>query len=148
MLDYDPRAVLAIHPAAPVELAVAAAHHLRASLFHSQAALVAQPAAAPALPLGQPGSVLQTLPALRAVEPHAGVPPTVVGRVLQVDELCLGNTAKRVHDGTPAVGAVSGPHAPLVGVQLLRLGVFDLQVIADFSKIGQLRPARLQAAAL
>lgn len=116
MLDYDLRAVLAVNPAAPVELAVAAAHHFGAPLLHSQAALVAQPAAAPALPLAQARSVLQALPALRAVEPQAVVPPAVVGRVLQVDELRLGHIPERVHDGCPAVRAVYSPHTLLVDV--------------------------------
>lgn len=52
MFDYNLRAVVTVHLAAPVEFAVAAAHYLRAPLFHPQAAFVAQPAAASFLPLG------------------------------------------------------------------------------------------------
>lgn len=51
MFDYNLRAVIAVHSAAPVEFAVAAAHYLRAPLFHPQAAFMAQPAAAAPLPL-------------------------------------------------------------------------------------------------
>lgn len=79
------RAVLTVHLAAPVELAVAAARHLRAPLLHPEAAVVAQPAAAAPLRRGGARAVLRALPALGAGEPQTGVPPAVVRRVLQVD---------------------------------------------------------------
>lgn len=135
MFDYNLGAVVAVHFAAPVELAVAAAHHLCAPLLHPQAAFMTQPAAAPPLPLGQTLSVLHTLPALGAVQPQARVLPAVVRRVLQVDELRFGDAAERVHDGTSVVRAVASPHALFVGVQLLGLAVLDLQVAANFSEI-------------
>lgn len=148
VFDYHLGAVVAVHLAAPVEFAVAAAHRLRAPLLHPQAALVAQPAAAPPLPLGQAVSVLHALAALGAVQAQAHVPPAVVRRVLQVDQLRLVDAAERVHDGTAAVRAVAGAHAPLFDVQLLGSIVLDLQVVANFSEVRQLRPARLHAAAL
>lgn len=79
--------------------------------------------------------MLHTLPALGAVKPQADVLLTVVRGVLQVDELCLGDAAQRVHDGTLVVRAVASPHALFVDVQLLGLTVLDLQVVSDFSEI-------------
>lgn len=148
MLDYNLRAVFAVHLAAPVEFAVAAAHHLRAPLLHPQAAFVAQPAAAPLLPLGQTLSVLHALAPLGAVQPQAAVRPAVVRRVLHVDELCRGDAAESVRDGAAVVRAVASSHALFVDVQLLGLAVLDLQVVANFSEIRQLRPAGLDTAAL
>ena len=135
MLHYNLRAVLAVHRAAPVEFAVAAAHHLRAPLLHPQAAFMTQPAAASPLPLRQTVPVLHALAALGAVQPQAGVPPAVVRGVLQVDELRRGDAAERVHDGSSVVRAVPRPHALLVDVQFLGLAVLDLQVVADLSEI-------------
>ncbi|TNN29636.1 hypothetical protein EYF80_060218 [Liparis tanakae] len=133
---------------APVELAVAAAHRVRAPLVHAQAAFVAQPAAAAPLPRGEPVRVLHALPALGAVQAQAGVPPAVVRGVLQVEELRLRDAAERVHHGAPVVRAVAGAHALSVHVQLLRLVVLAPQVVADLPEVGQLRPAGLDAAAL
>lgn len=116
MLDYNLRAVVAVHPAAPVELAVAAAHDLRAPLHHPQAAFVTQPAAAALLPLARPVLLLHTLTALGAVQPQAGVPLAVVWRVLQVDELRLGDAAQRLQDGALVVRAVASSHALVVQV--------------------------------
>lgn len=126
VFDSDLWAVLTVHLTAPVELAVAAAHHLHAFLLHSQTAVVAQPAAAPSFPLAQAICVwLQTLPALGAVEPEADVPFAVVGRVLQVDELGLGDAVECVRDGSPAICAVSSPLALSVDVQFSGVVVFD-----------------------
>jgi len=144
----DLGAVVAVHRAAPVEFAVAAAHRVHAPLVHAQAAFVAQPAAAAPLPRGEPVSVLHALPALGAVQAHAGVPPAVVRGVLQVEELRLRDAAERVHHGAPVVRAVAGAHALSVHVQLLRLVVLAPQVVADLSEVGQLRPAGLDTAAL
>lgn len=148
VFDYNLRAVVTVHLAAPVEFAVAATHYLRAPLLHPQAAFMTQPAAAPPLPLGQTLSVLHTLPALGAVQPRAAVPPAVVWRVFQVDELRLGDTAERVHDGTSVVRTVASPHTPFVDVQFLGLAVLDFQIVANVSEIGQLCPTGLDAAAL
>lgn len=60
---HDLRAPLALHRAAPVEFAFAAADHLDALLHHPEAALVAQPAAALPLPHGHAFVSLQTLAA-------------------------------------------------------------------------------------
>jgi len=60
----------------------------------------------------------------------------------------LGYAAERVHDGSSVVRAVASPLALIVNDQLLSLTVFDLQVIANFSKVGQLCPAGSDAAAL
>lgn len=92
--------------------------------------------------------MLQTLTALGAVQPQAGVRPAVVWGILQVDELCLSDAAERVRDGSAVVRAVASSHAFFVDVQFLGLAVFDLQVVTDFSEIRQLRPAGLDAAAL
>lgn len=148
MFDYHLGAVFTVDSAAPVELAVAAADHLGASFLHSQAAFVAQSAAAPLLPLAQTLPVLQALPALGAVEAHADVPPTVVRRVLQVDQLGVRDAAERLREGSPTVGAVSRSHAPFVDVQLQGLLVFDLQIVPDLPEVCQLCPAGLDAAAL
>lgn len=148
VFHYNLRAVVTVHLAAPVEFAVAAAHYLRAPLLHPQAAFMTQPAAAPPLPLGQTLSMLHTLPALGAVQPRAGVPPAVVRRVLQVDELCLGDAAERVHDGTSVVRAVASPHTLFIDVQFLGLAVLGFQIVANFSEIGQLCPTGLDTAAL
>lgn len=148
MLHHLLGAVVAVHRAAPVEFAVAAAHHLCAPLLHLQAALVAQPATAAPLARGQCLSVLHALPALGAMQPQAAVPAAVVRGVLQVDQLRLLDPAQRVHDGPAAVRAVARAYALLVDVQLLRLAVFELQVVANFSEVRQLGPAGLHAATL
>lgn len=148
VFDYNLGAVVTVHRAAPVEFAVAAAHHLRAPLLHPQAALMTQPAAAAPLPLAQTLLVLHALPALGAVQSQADVSPTIVRRVIQVDELRLRDAAQRVHDGTLVVRAVASPHALFVDVELLGLTVLDLQVVSNLSEVWQLRPAGFDAAAL
>lgn len=135
VLHYDLGAVVTVDLAAPVEFAVAAAHHLRAPLLNFQAAVMTQPAAAPSLPLGQTLSVLQALPALGAVQTQADVPLAVVRRVLQVDQLCLGDAAERVHYGTSVVRAVGSSQPLFVDVEFLSLAVLDLQVVANFSEV-------------
>lgn len=135
VFDYNPRTVFAVDRAAPVEFAVAAAHHLRAPLLHPQAAVLTQPAAAAPLPLSRALFVLHAFPSLGAVQAQADVPLAVVRGFLQVDELCPGHAAQRVHDGALADGAVPGPHVLFVDVQLLRLTMLDLQVVSDFSEV-------------
>lgn len=78
VFDYNPLTVVAVHRAAPLEFAVAAAQYLRAPLLHPQAAVMTQPAAAAPLPLCRTHFVLHALPALGAVQAHADVPPAVV----------------------------------------------------------------------
>lgn len=148
VFDYNPRAVVAVHRAAPVEFAVAAAHHLSAPLLHPQAAVLTQPAAAAPLPLSRTLFVLYALAALGAVQAQADVPLAVVRRFLQVDELCPGDAAQRVYDGALADGAVTGSHVLFVNVQLLRPAMLGLQVVSDFPEVRQLRPAGFHAAAL
>lgn len=147
ILGDDLRAFVTPDRAAPVELAVTAAHHLDALLHHSQAALVAQSAAALPLPLGHVLVSLQTLPALGALEPHAVVLDAVIWGILQENELRPGDSSKPVSDGPPVVGAVPAPGRLLVHLQLLRLFVFLLQVVSNFSEVRQLHPAGLDAAA-
>lgn len=78
----DLRAVLALYCAAPVELAVAATHYLRALLLNPQSALVAQSAAASLFPLSEAVSVLQALPTLCARKPEAQVLGAIIRRIL------------------------------------------------------------------
>lgn len=140
-------ALLAPHCATPVELAVAAGHHLRPPLFHAETTLGAQPPAAPLLPLREVLAGLQALAALGAVVAQAGVPRAVVGRVLQEDELCGVDVVEGLCRGPAAVGAIAGSHPPLVHLQLVGLVVFYLQVVPDLAKLGELEPAGLDAAA-
>ena len=114
VFDYNLGTVLAVHLTTPLEFTVTAAGDLRAPLLHSQPAVVAQSAAAPALPLGQAVPVLQTLAALGAVQPQGDVLLAIVRRVLQVDELRLGDVPERVRDGASVVRAVRRAHAPFV----------------------------------
>lgn len=144
---HDLRAPLALHRAAPVEFAFAAADHLDALLHHPEAALVAQPAAALPLPHGHVLVPLQTLAAFRALVLQALVLDAVIRRLLQVDKLCLGDAAESVRNGSPVVRVVARPHGPLVHLQFLGLLVLQLQVVAHLSEVGQLHPARLDAAA-
>lgn len=147
VLGHQCPALLAAHGAAPVELAVAAGHHLGPALLHPQPALGAEPPAAPLLPLREVLAGLQALAALGAVVAQAGVPGAVVGGVLQEDELGGVDVVEGLGRGPAAVGAVTGPQAPLVHLQLVGLVVFDLQVVADLTELGELQPAGLDAAA-
>lgn len=135
VFDYNLRTVVTVYGAAPVKLAVAAAHHLSAPFLHSQAALMTQPAAAALLPLGYTLLVQHTLSVLGAMQPQAYVLLAVVRGVLQVDELCRRDAAQCVHDGALSVSAVTSTHALLFDVQFLGLTVFDFQIVSDFSEI-------------
>lgn len=144
---HNLRASLTLNRAAPVEFAVAAADDLNALLHHSQAAFIAQPAAALPLPRGHVLVTLQTLPSLRALVLQALVLDAVIRRILQVDELRPGNAPKRVRNGSSVVCAVPSSHGPLVHLQLLGDFILHLQVVAHLSEVGQLHPASLDAAA-
>lgn len=143
------RTVFALHRAAPVELAVAAAHYFSADLLDAQAALLAQPSAAVFFPLGQIRSTLQTLSAFRAMKSKAQVFRAVIRGILQIDELRARDTTERVRNSaTAVVGAVPCAHAPFVQLKFVRLVVLYFQVIAHLAELGQLHPARLHRAAL
>ena len=154
VFDDDLGAVLAVHLTAPVEFTVTAGGHLRAPLLHPQAAVVAQSAAAPSLPLRQavpPAPLLlllETLAALGALEPQGNVLLAVVRRVLQVDELRPGDVPERVRDGASVVRAVRRAHALFIHLQFLGPVVFVFEVEPHVPEVGQLRPARFDAAAL
>lgn len=77
---------------------------------------------------------------------QAGVPRAVVGGVLQKDELCGVDVVEGLSSGAAAVGAVASSHPPLVHLQLMRLVVFHLQVVANLPKVSELEPACLDAA--
>lgn len=133
--------------AAPVKFAVAAADDFSALLRHSQAALIAQPAAALPLPLGRVLVSLQTLASLRALHSQALVFHAVVWRILQINELRFSYAPESVRYGASVLRAVPCPHRLLVHVQLLGVLVLHLQVVAHLSEVGQLHPAGLDAAA-
>lgn len=137
-------ALLAPHGAAPVELAVAAGHHLSSPLLHRQPAVPTQPPAAPLLPLVECLAPLQALPALRAQQPQRLVLQAVVRRVFQMDQLLLGDGAEGLGDGTPAGSAVP---CALQQVHLQGFVVPFLEVSAHLSKLRQLQPAGLGGAA-
>lgn len=137
-------ALLALHRAAPVEFAVAAGHRLGLALLHGQAALAAQPLAAPLLPLAQVLALLQALAAFRPGQTQGAVFQTVVRGVLQVDQLLAGDGAEGLGDGPPAGGAVPGPSQE---VHLQGPVVLLFQVVAHLPKLGQLQPAGLSGAA-
>lgn len=147
VLGHQLPALLAPHGAAPVELAVAAGHHLRPPLLHPETALGAKPPAAPLLPLREVLAGLQALASLGAVVAQAGVPCAVVGRVLQEDEFGGVDMVEGLCCGPAAVSTVAGSHPPLVHLQLVGLVIFDLQVIPDLAEFGELEPAGLDAAA-
>ena len=147
VFDYNLGAVVTVHLAAPVEFAVAAADDLNALLHHSEAAFIAQPAAALSLPLGHVLVTLHALPALGALESHALVLHAVVRRVFQVDELRPSDAAKSMRDGSSVVRTVTSPRRLLVHFQFLCVFVLHLQVVTHLSEVGQLHPAGLDAAA-
>ena len=107
-------ASLTLYSAAPVEFTVAAADHLDALLHHSQAALVAQSAAAPSFPPRHVLVSLDALAALGALQAQAQVLGAVVRRVLQINQFCAADAAEGVVEGAPVVRAVTRSHAPLV----------------------------------
>lgn len=141
-------AFVALDGAAPVELAVAAADGLGALPLHSQAALLAQPAAAPPLPLRRVAPVApNTLPPLGALHPQALVLHAVVRRVLQVNKLRSRDALERERRGRSAARAVPGPRRLLIQLQLPGVFVLLLQEVPHLSEAGQLHPARLDGAA-
>lgn len=85
------RAFVTLDGTAPVKFAVAAADNLYALLHHSEAAFIAQPAAALFLPLGHVLVTLQTLPPLCALKSQAVVLDAVIRGILQVNQLCRGD---------------------------------------------------------
>lgn len=141
------RAFIAFHRAAPVKFAVAATDDFDALLHHSEAAFIAQPAAALPLPLGHALVALQALPPLRAMKFQALVFHAVIRRILQVNELRPRDAPESVRDGSSVVCAVAIPHGPLVHLQLLGVRIFDFQIVTDLSEVSKLHPARLDAAA-
>lgn len=147
VLGHQLPALLAPHCAAPMELAVAAGDHLRPPLLHFEATLGAEPPAAPLFPLREVLAGLQALAALGAVVAQAGIPRAVVRGVLQEDKLRGVDMVEGLCCGPAAVGAVAGSHPPLVHLQLVGLVVFHLEVVPDLSELGELEPARLDAAA-
>lgn len=147
IFGHDLRASVTLDRAAPVKLAVAAADDFDALRHHSEAAFIAQPAAALPLPLRHVLVALQTLPPRCALEFQAAVLDAVIRGVLQVDELSPGNVPECVGDGSTVVRTVTGPGRLLVHLQLLCVLVLDLQVVAHLSEVCQLHPAGLDAAA-
>lgn len=143
VFDSDLRAVLALHCAAPVELAVAAAHYLCAPLLHPQTALMAQSAAASPFPLTETFSMLQALTTLCARKPEAQVLGAIIRRILQIYELCPGDGAESVCHGHAVVRGVARAHSSLVHFELLGLIVLHFQVIANLTEIRKLHPTRL-----
>lgn len=150
VLSDDLGALFTFDCAAPVELAVAAADDFNAFLHHSEAAIIAQPAAALSLPLGHVLvllACLQALPSLCALQSHAQILDTVIRRILQINELRSGDASKSVSNGSSVVCAVPSPGWLLVHLQFLRLFVFHFKVVSHLSEVSQLHPAGLDAAA-
>lgn len=141
------RASVTLHRAAPVKLAVAATYYFDALLRHSEAAFVAQPAAALPLPLGHTLVALQALPPFRAMKFQALVFHAVIGRILQINELRPRDATEGLRDGSSVVCAVPIPHGPLVHLQLLCVLIFPFQIVTDLSEVSKLHPAGLDAAA-
>lgn len=147
VFSHDLRAFLTLDGAAPVELAVTAADSLDLLLLHFEATFMTEPPAASLLPLRQVPSALQTFPALGTVQAQAEVLHAVVRRVLQVDELLACDGAEGVRDGAAVLRTVASSHTSLVHLQLLRLVVFYLQIVAHVPEVRQLHPAGLNVAA-
>lgn len=141
------RAFVTLNRAAPVKFAVAAADDLDTLLHHSEAAFIAQPAAALPLPLGHVLVTLQTLPPLCALKFQALVLDAVIRGILQVNELRPRDAPESVRNGSSVVCAVPSPRRLLVHLQFLCMFVLHLQVVAYLSEVGQLHPAGLDAAA-
>lgn len=141
------RASVTFHRAAPVKFAVAATDDFDALLHHSEAAFIAQPAAALPLPLGHTLVALQALPPFRAMKLQALVFHAVIRRILQINELRPRDATEGLRDGSSAVCAVPIPNGPLVHLQLLCMVIFHFQIVADLSEISKLHPAGLDAAA-
>lgn len=108
---------------------------------------MAQPLAAPSLPIRHILASLETLAAFGALKAQALVLDAVVWRVLQINKFRPSDGAESVRNGTSIVCAVPSPHPPFVQLQFLGLVVLGLQVVAHISEVGQLHPAGLNAAA-
>lgn len=147
IFGHHSRASVTLHRAAPVKLAVAAADDFDALRHHSEAAFIAQPAAAPSFPLGHILVALQAFPPLRALKFHALVFHAVIRRILQISELRPRDAAERLRNGSSVVCAVPIPHGPLVHLQLHCVVIFHSQIVADLSEVSELHPAGLDAAA-
>lgn len=147
IFGYHLRASVTFHRAAPVKFAVAATDDFDALLHHSEAAFIAQPAAALPLPLGHTLVALQALPPFRAMKLQALVFHAVIRRILQINELRPRDATEGLRDGSSAVCAVPIPNGPLVHLQLLCMVIFHFQIVADLSEISKLHPAGLDAAA-
>ncbi len=130
------RASVTLDCAAPVKFAVAAADNFNALLHHSEAAFIAQPAAALPLPQGHVLVTLHTLPPCCALKFQALVLHAVIRGILQVNELGPSDAPKSVRNGSSVVCAVPGPHRPLVHLKFLRMVVLHLQVVAYLSEVG------------
>ena len=144
VLGHCLSALLTLHRAAPVEFAIAARHHLGFPLLHGQAALPAEPLAAPLLPLAQALALLEALAALCAREAQGAVLQAVIWGVLQVDQLLAGDGAEGLGHGPSAGRAVPGSTEE---VHLQRPVVLLLQVVAHLPELRQLQPAGLSGAA-
>lgn len=99
-------ALLALHGAAPVELTVAARHHLSFALLHGQPALSTKSLAAPLLPFAQVLAFLKALAALCARQAQSAVLQAVIGGVFEVDQLLARDRAEGLSNGAPAGCAV------------------------------------------
>lgn len=137
-------ALLALHRAAPVELTITARHHLGFALLHSQAALSAQPLAAPLLPLAQVLALLEALAALCAGQAQSAVFQAIIGGVFEVDQLLTGDGAEGLGDGPPAGRAVPSSSEE---IHLQGPVVLLLQVVPHLPELWQLQPAGLSGAA-
>lgn len=144
VLGHRLSALLALHRAAPMELAVAARHHLGFALFYSQPALSAQPLATPLLPLVQVLAFLQAFAALGAGQAQGTVLQAVVGRIFEVDQLLAGDGVEGLCNGAAAGRAVScSPEE----IHLQGPVVLLLQIVPHFPELWQLQPAGLSGAA-
>lgn len=144
VLGHRLPALVALDRAAPVELAVAAGHHLGLALLHGQPALSAQPLAAPLLPLAQSLALLEALAALGARQAQRAVLQAVVRGVFQVDQLFARDGVEGVGDGPPTGRAVPGSPEE---IHLQGPVVLLLQVVPDLAELWQLQPAGLSGAA-
>lgn len=108
---------------------------------------MAKPSAASLFKLRQIIATLQTLPAFSSMQSVAHIFHTVIWGVLQVDQLGSRDTAERVCNRATVLGAVPSAHASLVQLKLLRLVVFDFQVVTNVPEVRQLHPASLNTAA-
>lgn len=141
------RASVTFHCATPVKFAVAATDYFDALLHHSEAAFIAQPAAALPLPLRHALVALQALPPLRAMIFQALVFHAVIRRILQINEFRRRDATEGLRDGAFVVCDVPIPHGALVHLQLLCMVIFHFQIVADLCEFSELHPAGLDAAA-